>query len=411
MNRRKDTVIIGGGQAGLSASYFLTRAGRDHTILETAPHLAHAWRDERWDSFTMATPNWTLNLPEHPYRGDRPDGFVGRDEIVRYLEDFASGFDAPVELGVTATKVGAESGGLVVEAGEDRIAARNVIVATGSFQRPRVPASAGSLPGNVLQLVPATYKNPAQLPPGAVLVVGSAQSGCQIADELLENGRQVYLAAGSAPRVPRRYRGRDIFYWLGEIGFFDRKAADLPNPRAKFGGNPHVTGNRGGRTLNLHAFARDGIELLGSFAGADGPRLRFRPNLHENLAKADAFSMNLEKTIDTHVERKLLYAPLRPQDVEPEPLNGFSIEQRDSLDLEAAGIRTVVWATGFAFDYSLVDFPVLDADGFPIQQRGVTAVPGLYFLGMHFLDTAKSTLMYGVGADAEHVVSHLLGRD
>lgn len=411
MNRRKDTVIIGAGQAGLSASYYLTRAGRENTVLESAPRLAHAWRDERWDSFTMATPNWTLNLPEHPYRGDDPDGFIFKHEIVTYLEEFAVGFSAAVEFGVHVTGVTAASGGLAVRTADEEILARHVIVATGSFQTPKIPFGAAHIPADIVQCAPTTYRNPDALPSGAVLVVGSAQSGCQIADELREAGRQVYLATGSAPRVPRRYRGRDIFYWLGQIGFFDRPASVLPNPRAKFAGNPQVTGNKGGRNLNLHAFARDGIQLLGSFHGADGARLSFRPNLHENLARADAFSNNIKATIDRHVEKTGVYMPLRPEDVESEPLNGFSVPERTGLDLRDAGIRTIVWATGFSFDYSLVDFPVLDDDGFPLTRRGVTAIPGLYFLGMHFLHTAKSTLMYGVGADAEHVVNHLVSRD
>lgn len=402
------TVVIGAGQAGLAVSHALRRLGSEHVILEQG-QVAQAWRG-RWDSFTLVTPNWTIRLPAGAYNGPDPDGFLPRDEIVAMLERYAAG--APVRSGVQVTAVDPEpAGGFTVSTGSGPIRAANVIVATGTFQSERPSPFGSHLPARVLQLHTSGYRNPGTLPPGAVLVVGSGQSGCQIAEELLEAGRTVHLSVGTAGRVPRRYRGRDIFHWLAGSGFLDRTVDKLPSPKAKFAGNPHATGRGGGHTINLHRFARNGMRLHGHVQGVRGERVRFAADLHANLAAADTFAADLTGGIDEYIRNAGVDAP--PPDAantdEYDGHDGFAIPEQAELDLAAEGISTVIWAGGYRFDYSLVHAPVLDPDGFPITRRGVTRVPGLYFLGMHFLYDGKSSILYGVGGDAEHVARHLAG--
>lgn len=409
--QRVEVAVIGAGQAGLSISRCLTEQGRDHVVLEQAVRLAEPWRRDRWDSFTLVTPNWALRLPGFHYRGDDPDGFMSRADIVRYFEDYAASFGPPVRFGVEVTAVEANPSGkgFVVTTNVGRLATDNIVVATGSFQRPKLPATAVDLPANILQLHSGQYRNPDALPPGAVLVVGTAQSGSQIADELYRSGRRVYLSVGKAGRAPRRYRGKDIWWWLAErTGFFDQTFDALPEPKSRFEAAPHVSGKDGGRTLNLHQFALDGVQLLGRLRGTDNGTLQLAPDLHENLAKADGFAAFVTKMIDGFVATTGLDAP--PAEDEPPLRDGFATELHPQLDLTAAGITSVVWATSYRFDFSWVRCPVFDVDGFPVQRQGVTAVPGLYFLGLHWLHTYKSGTLTGVGDDAAHVAAAIAAR-
>jgi putative flavoprotein involved in K+ transport len=277
------------------------------------------------------------------------------------------------------------------------------------YQIPKIPRFADRIPDRILQIHSSEYRDPDALPARAVLVVGSAQSGAQIAEELYEAGRQVYLSVSSAGRAPRRYRGRDVTAWLDEIGFF-QTVDQLPSPRAKFQGSVHVSGKGGGRTLNLHQFARDGVVLLGHLTGAEGAQVTLAPDLKESLAKADKVAADIEQAINEYVLRAGLDAPEEPEG-DGELGDGFEAEVLTELDLDAAGIGTIVWATGYGRDFGWIRLPVVDGDGFPIQKRGVTDYPGLYFLGLPFLHTVKSGLLSGVGADADHVVSHLAARE
>lgn len=356
------------------------------------------------------TPNWTIRLPDGQYDGPDPDGFLPRDEIVAMLERY--GAEAPVRTGVEVTAVDPEpDGGFMLSTSTGPIRTPAVVVATGMFQTERPAPFIGRLPARVLQLHTSRYRNPGALPPGGVLVVGSGQSGCQIAEELLEAGRTVHLSVGSAGRAPRRYRGRDVFHWLAASGFLDRTVDKLPSPRAKFAPNPHATGRNGGHTINLHRFARDGMRLHGHVQGVEGETIRFAADLHANLAAADTFAAELTAGLDRFIAAAGISAPA------PDPSNtdeyegqdGFAIAEQAELNLAAEGISTVSWAGGYRFDYSLVHAPVLDSDGFPITARGVTRVPGIYFLGMQFLHDGKSAILYGVGDDAVHVARHLAG--
>ena len=404
-----ETIIVGAGQAGLSVSYYLTRQCRRHIVLEQADAPADAWRNHRWDSFTLNTPNWQSQLPGAEHRDD-PDAFMTRAEIVAYFEDYVRRFRLPVRYHARVRSVERRSQNgtyLVTIDGGERIKARNVVIATGLYQRPKIPAFAADFPAGIKQLHSDTYRNPQQLLPGAVLVVGSAQSGAQIAEELYEAGRKVYLAVGRAGRTPRRYRGKDANWWLQKLGHYDKTVAELASPRVKFAGKPHISGTRGGHTLNLHQFARDGVVLLGHLRGVHGGKIELAPDLHENLTSTDRFEADFVKQIDDYVVRTEMAAP---EETLPVIRDGFNQPTITEVDLDLADITNVIWATSYEFDFSLVRLPLFDADGYPIQTRGVTAYNGLFFVGLPWLHDGKSGLIYGVGGDAAYIVLRITSR-
>ena len=368
MTEQIDTVIVGGGQGGLSTSYYLVQQGREHVILEQADKAAKAWR-ERWDSFTLITPNWMIRLPGAEYRGDAPDSFTARDEVVAYFKEYIERFELPIRYGIRVTSVEPVETGYLVRTEEAEFKAANVVIATGMYQQPKIPPFSSNLSSEILQLHSSEYHKPEALPEGAVLVVGSAQSGCQIAEELYQSGRKVYLSVSSAARVPRRYRGKDITQWLDDLGFYDRTADQLPSPKAKFGGSIHGTGKDGGHTINLHQFARDGVVLLGHIQSVQEDRIELTPDLMENLAKADKFEEDVVNQVDEYIEKTGLDAPLETL---PELRDGYEAEVILDLDLKSVGITTVIWATGYKFDFNIVRLPVFDEDGYPQQKRGVT---------------------------------------
>lgn len=408
MTQSMETIVVGAGQAGLCASYHLSRQRRPHLLLEYRKSFADTWRNERWDSFTLVTPNAMLRLPGYQYAGDDPGGFLRKDDIVRYIEGYVSTFHPPVRLGVRVHTVSKDGEYFLVETSDGTFVAENVIVATGLYQFPRVPTFAEKLPENILQLHTSQFRNPSQLPDGAVLVVGSGQSGCQITEELYQSGRRVYLSTGkSSGRLPRRYRGRDFFSWFLETGFADRTVDQLPSPKAKFAGNPHVSGRDGGHTLNLHRFASDGVRLLGRAKDVRRNDMLFFEDLYENLEAIDAFEQEMTAGVDRYIEESGLQAPSEEL---PRLRSGYDTKLHSRVDLAAEDIRTVIWATGYGFDFSWIQHPVFDGDGYPMQHRGVTDVVGLYFVGMHWLYTITSGNFVGVGDDAAHIVSHILKR-
>ena len=407
MAKNIETVIVGGGQAGLSVSYFLGKHRREHTVLEKAAQPGSAWRDDRWDSFTLVTPNWIFRLPGAEYNGDQPGGYMPRDEIVRRFEAYVEQYHFPVEFGVQVDSVEAENGGYLVKSSSGTLRAKNVVVASGMYQRAKIPAYAAGMPEDILQVHSGKYRNPGALPPGAVLVMGSGQSGCQIAEELYQSGRVVYLATGKAGRAPRRYRGKDVMEWVFLSGFLNRTPAQLPSLEARFASNPLVTGKDGGHSLNLHQFARDGVHLLGRAQDAHDGKVYLAPDLMDNLARTDQFEKNIVQMIDRYIETAGLDAPA---DSIPELKDGYASTPVSELDLRAAGISTILWAMGHDFDYSLVKLPVVDAAGFPLSERGETAYPGLYFAGMPWLPQQKSGLLGGVGEQAEWVVSRIIDK-
>lgn len=405
MTERQDTIIVGAGQAGLAAGYLLSKQNREHLILEKQ-RIGESWRSGKWDSFTLVTPNYMLQLPGYAYDGDQPFGFLGRDEVVQYLERYVDSFDPHVQTEVDVTAVEPAEKGIRLQTSAGPFEANNVIIATGTFQQPKIPDLTTKIPNETRQLHSSAYRSHDRLPKGAVLVVGSAQSGCQIANELRDHGRTVYLATGKANRLPRTYRGHDSFWWAEQLGILDQTVDDLPARAARFMPNPQVAGSAGDQTLSLHSLAAKGVTLLGRATRADGTRIGIGDDLMDHVAQADDFAANFKQGVDAFVEKTGMEAP---EDGRPEPRNAYDSEIITELDIADAGISTIIWATGYRYDYSWIIFPVFDDVGYPITDRGVTDQPGLYFVGQHFLHKRKSGLILGVGDDAEHVVGHIAG--
>ena len=408
MSQRIDTVIVGGGQAGLAISYYLKQEGREHVVLERATAVANAWRNERWDSFTLVTPNFQVRMPGAEYNGDDPYAFMSKAEVVKYFDDYVERFDLPVHCGVEVFSVEQQGKRYIVRTSEGDYETDNVVIATGLYQSPRIPLFSAYISSNILQIHSSQYRIPSSLPSGAVLVVGTGQSGAQIAQELYQSGRKVYLSIGSAGRVPRRYRGKDINDWFTWMGMFDTKVEELKSPKLKFHAHPQISGKNGGQSLNLHQFSREGVVLLGHVRDAREGRLIIAPDLKETLAKVDQFEIDVLKMVDEFIVRNGLTAP--PQTV-PQLRDGYEQEVITELNLEEAGISTIIWAIGYSFDFSMVKLPVVDADGYPLQKRGVTEYGGLYFLGMPWLHSRKSGILFGVGDDAAYLAAHIAASD
>ncbi|MEV0056361.1 MSMEG_0569 family flavin-dependent oxidoreductase [Saccharopolyspora shandongensis] len=399
-------VVVGGGQAGLSASYCLRERAIEHVVLESH-QVAHDWRSRRWDSFCLVTPNWQCSLPGFPYRGADPHGFMVRDEIVAYLEDYMTAFDPPLAEGVQVTRLRRTDKGLFhldTTAGE--LTADQVVVATGAYHEPSMPRIAERLPGTVRQLHSADYRNADALPVGAVLVVGSGQSGAQIAEDLHLAGRQVHLAVGNAPRVARFYRGRDCVAWLADMGYYAKTIDEFHDPAlVRKRVNHYVTGRDGGRDIDLRSFAHNGMRLHGRLLDIDGANAVFADDLERNLDSADAVAESIKDSVDTYIEERRIDAPREERYVpvwRPEPAQG------GRLDLSAAGVTSVIWATGFRSDYRWIEVPVFDGRGYPTHWRGVTSAPGLYFLGLPWQHTWGSGRMEAVGKDAEHLAERIV---
>jgi putative flavoprotein involved in K+ transport len=394
--------VVGAGQAGLATSCELTRAGVQHVVLERG-RIGQAWRD-RWDSFCLVTPNWSVQLPDGHYDGPDPDGFMPRDELVRFFERYAAKVAAPVRENVEVTSIESGDDGLVVVTSTGELRADAVVLATGAYQRPYRPAAAATMPSELFQIDVDEYRNEGDLPGGGVLVVGSGQSGCQIAEELHEAGREVILACGRAPWAPRRLGGRDLVWWLVETGFLEATVDSLPAPEARLFANVLSTGHGGGRDLHLRTLQARGVTLAGHFLGASGGHVRFASDLGESVAWSDERNRQLME-----LWRKL--AAERGLDVtfdDPEP---FEANAPEGVGLSELG--AVVYAGGFRPDYaSWLPWPeAFDKHGFPIHEDGAsTVVPGLYFVGVHFLRKRKSSLLIGVREDAAIVAEQIASR-
>ena len=401
-----DVVVIGAGQAGLSASWQLTRRGIDHLVLERH-QPAHAWRSERWDSFCLVTPNWQCTLPGHAYAGDDPHGFMLRDEIVRYVEDYAASFDAPVRSGVRVTSLRAVEGGYLIRSDDDAFSARQVVIATGGYHDPILPACAASIDAGIAQIQSSDYRNPQAMPEGAVLVVGTGQSGCQIAEDLHLAGRQVHLCVGEAPRVARRYRGRDVVEWLQLMGYYDIPVDEHPlREGVRDKTNHYVTGRDGGRDIDLRLRATQGMQLYGRLLDVQGGIAHFTPDLAHNLDAADAVNESIKCSIDGWIARQAVEAPAEAPYVPP----WHPGAERLSLDCRRAGITSIVWCIGFRMNFDWVQAPVFDERGVPRHQRGITTQDGLYFLGLPWLHSWGSGRFSGIARDSAHVAEAIVRR-
>ena len=395
--------VVGGGQAGLSISYYLKERGIEHLVFERRTAM-HVWEGSRWDSFCLVTPNWQCDLPGHRYDGPDPDGFMKRDEIVAWLARFRDKVGAPLREGVAVQRVSRRDDGFGIATSAGDFVASQVVAASGGYTDPVIPRLAERIPGHVVQVHAGQYRSPAALPPGAVLVVGSGQSGAQIAEDLHLAGRTVHLAVGNAPRCARFYRGRDVVAWLADMGYYDMPVEAHPlREGVRDNANHYVTGRDGGRDIDLRRFAREGMRLYGELAGLEARRLSFRPTLAAALDAADRTYNRINATIDRHIADRGIAAP--PPSVYVPVWEAR--EETVSLDLDAAGIAAIVWCIGFRPDFRWLDAAVFNGAGHPVHRRGVTAEPGLFFLGLPWLHTWGSGRFSAVGRDAGYLAGRI----
>jgi putative flavoprotein involved in K+ transport len=404
--RYTTTVVVGAGHCGLAMSRCLTERSIDHVVLERG-EVANSWRTQRWDSLRLLTPNWMTRLPRFAYRGDDPDGYLGAAGVVGLIEDYAKESAAPVLTGTTVNSVRAGAGGYVVRTDQGNWCAPTVVLATGAAAVAAVPTGlAEQVPTGISSVTAADYRNPARLPSGGVLVVGASASGIQIAVELRQSGRPVTLAVGEHVRMPRTYRGRDIFWWMDAAGLLDERYEAVPDlVRARNLPSMQLVGSPQRATVDLNALARLGVRLVGRFAGVRGGQAQFSGSLPNVCALADLKLGRLLDTIDRFADRAGIDAdpPARFSSTEPPVPSALSARLGDG------GIESIVWATGFRPDLSWLDVGVFDRRGRVVHDGGVTASPGLYLIGLPFLRRRKSTLIDGAGADARELAGHLVG--
>jgi putative flavoprotein involved in K+ transport len=411
-----DAVVVGGGQAGLGIGYHLQAIDAKYVIFERG-QIGETWRSQRWDSFAVNTPNWANGLPGDPYEGEEPDGFFRRDELVDYFEKYADRFELQVSEGVTVVKVDELGDGFrVTYQGSDgalgTVAARNVVVASGIMQAPKIPAISQRFPEGLLQLHASDYRSPENLPPGAVVVIGSGQSGCQIAVDLLHAGTDVYICTSRVGRLRRRYRQRDVVDWGEDIGFWDVSVAQLPDPAAQFAAQPQVSGvGRYGSTLSLQSMARDGVQLMGRLTDIVDGVLKTDGSLAQHIAFADERSAEFTAMIEDWIVSAGVTAGPIEDDPNDEPAGPEIAEAGiTELNLSAAGVGSIIWCTGFTADFDWLHVPVTDEAGGPIHKRGISTVPGIYFLGFPWLHTRKSGVIHGIDEDARFIAEAIAAR-
>jgi len=400
-----ETLVIGGGQAGLVISHRLKERGLPHLVLERQ-RIAERWRSERWDGLKFQFPNWSVRLPDFPFPHDDPDAFADNGNIIKFIEAYAAFVAPPIRCGVAVTRLSQprDGRGFVAETTGGTIMADKVVVATGPYQRNVVPDLLRDHP--VFQIHSADYRKPEQLPPGAVLVAGAGASGAQIAEELLQAGRRVYLSVGRHRRLPRRYRGRDLIWWLAEM----RLDQVTPEERGPSRLGPVISGAYGGRTIDFRNFAAGGMTLVGRIEAAHDGVLDIAPDLADSMTNGDLVYTTFLDTVDAYVNRRRMELPEDP-DARATFANPRCVTAPlTRLDLAAEGISAVIWATGYGVDFGWIDLPVIDAKGEAMHRNGITAVPGLYFLGLQWLSKMNSSFLSGVGDDAVVLADHILGR-
>ncbi|HEX7909051.1 MAG TPA: NAD(P)/FAD-dependent oxidoreductase [Paraburkholderia sp.] len=398
-----DTLVVGAGQAGVAMSEHLSKLGVPHLVLER-DRIAERWRTGRWDSLVANGPAWHDRFPGLEFDDLDPDAFAGKERVAEYFEAYATKFNAPIRTGVEVTKVVRNTGrpGFTIETSDGVIEANRVVVATGPFQRPVIPPIAPQ-DEKVTQIHSADYRNPQQLPEGAVLVVGAGSSGVQIADELQRAGRKVYLSVGPHDRPPRAYRNRDFCWWLGVLGEWDKEVATR--------GREHVTiavsGARGGHTIDFRALAAQGMTLVGLTKSFVDGKVTFETDLAGNIAQGDANYLSLLNAADAYIAQSNLDLPEEPEARRMLPDPDCVTHPILELDLAEAGITSIVWATGYSVDYGWLKVDAFDANGKPRHQRGVSSEPGVYFLGLPWLSRRGSSFIWGVWHDARHIADHI----
>ncbi len=406
-----DTVIVGAGQAGLGVSYFLQREGRSHVVYERG-RIGESWLSQRWDSFKLNTLNFMNGLPGLPYDGPEPDGFWTRDDLVGYFQRYVEQFHLPVRTGVKVASVDQadDQGQFTIKTLNDQqveetVVARSVIIASGIQNTPKYPPIRHRLPGDITQLHTAEYRNAEALPPGAVVIIGSGQSGCQIAEDLLSAGRRVYLCTSKVGRAPRRYRGRDLLEWWKDMKFWELPFASLKDKAVSRAAQPQISGlGRYGHTVSLQQMARQGAVILGRLLDVEDGTLLLGDEAAAHVRFADAFSQQKKDEVDAY----LLQAGFTPPPLEEDPADvpDSLVECASALrrlDLHQAKVSAIIWSTGFTGDFSYIHLPIFDAQGNPLHQQGISPVQGVYFLGFPWLVSRKSGILYGIEDDAARI--------
>ncbi|MEM7386839.1 MAG: MSMEG_0569 family flavin-dependent oxidoreductase, partial [Verrucomicrobiota bacterium] len=398
-------IIIGGGQAGLSAAWCLRERGITDFLILEKNGVGHAWRSERWDSFALVTPNHQCRLPGYHYDGDDPEGFMARDEIVRFIEGYARELDPPLKEGVAVVSVTKGDGFFWINTTGGAWHCDDVIVAVGAYHTPVRPAGAERLPASIRQLHSAEYRNPAGIPEGEIVVVGSGQSGCQIMEDLHLAGRRVHLCLGNAPRSPRRYRGKDSVTWLEEMGYYDTTIENHPDQqKARLGTNHYLTGRDGGRDIDLRKFALEGVGLYGYVKKIEKDRFLLEKDVGRKLDAADRSYNGICQRIDDYIASEKIDAPA---ETHYQPI-WSPREEPEELHFSRCQVTCVIWAIGFRPDFRFIELPVFDHRGYPETRRGVSVIPGLFFLGHPWQHTWGSARFSGIAADAEFVVDQIL---
>ena len=411
-SKHYSVIIVGGGQAGLSLSYYLQQLNIQHLVIEKNT-LTHTWRTQRWDSFCLVTPNWQCDLPGYPYQGNDPHGFMVKDEIIDYLDGFIKAVNAPVLENTTVKHVkprdNTDTPLFDVATSYGDFTANQVVVASGGYHTPIIPRMAERLPAHINQIHSEQYKNPQQMPAGNVLVVGTGQSGAQIAEDLHLAGRQVYLAVGDSPRCARFYRGKDVVDWLADMNYYNMPVGEHPmREGVRDNSNHYLTGRDGGRDIDLRKFAAEGMELFGllqDYAASsmqDGD-LTFAADLTAKLDEADLVYNRINTSIDQFIEKKGLKAPKG----ESYTATWQPKQERTTLNISKANITSIIWCIGFKSDFSFVDAPVFNGRGNPLHDRGVTTQKGIYFLGLPWLYTWGSGRFSGISRDALYIATHI----
>lgn len=401
-----DTLIIGAGQAGLAMSEHLSDRKVPHVVLERS-RIAERWRSERWDSLVANGPAWHDRFPNMTFNDTHSDGFATKESIVSYFEAYAKQIGSPIRCGVEVTSLNRkpDGSGFIVETNKGTFEAKNVVAATGPFQKPVIPPVVPADSG-IVQIHSASYRNPAQLPEGGVLVIGAGSSGVQIADELARAGRKVYLAVGPHNRPPRSYRGKDFVWWLGALGLWNMETPDPSTEHVTIA----VSGARGGHTVDFRDLAGNGITLVGRAESFENGVMHFASDLAKNIAMGDADYLSVLDSADAHIAREGLDFPEEPEArlIGPEP--DCMKNPILALNLAEAGITSIVWATGYALDFGWIKFNVMDEKGRPAHKRGVSDVPGFYFLGLAWLSRRASPFIWGVWHDAKYLAEHIAAK-
>ena len=408
-----DSVVVGAGQAGLGVSYFLKQKGLEHVVFERG-RIGESWLTQRWESFKLNTPNFMNCLPGFPYKGSEPDGFWGPEELVQYFERYVERFQLPIQTGVAVVSVerAKDTDDFIVKTrtdgqAEESVTSRSVVIASGILQTPKFPAVRSRIPKSITQLHTADYRSPKELPPGAIMVVGSGQSGCQIVEDLLSAGRTVYLCTSKVGRAPRRYRGREILEWWIDMKFIDITFDSLEDKTISKAAQPQISGlGRYGHSLSLQHLARKGAVILGRLLDVEDSTIILDDDAATNVKFADEFSQRLKDGIDSYLKQ----AQIKPPPLEDDPADlpdpeAKCVSSLRELDLRDAKVSTIIWATGFTGDFSWIHAPILDDEDQPIHQQGISPVSGLYFIGFPWLNSRKSGIIYGINEDANFIAN------